>query len=80
MQMNKPLTLTLSPSDGEREQQDVPRDGFFGTCFAIRLSNDVRFAGSLPTILPRPFRRGEGRGEGKLVFVTSRRYSCLLAF
>src|SRR5258706_353180 len=59
-----PLTLTLSPSDGEREKQ-TPRSGRFKAC---RQTSDARFARSRRAILPLPFGRGEGRGEGKFHF------------
>jgi len=49
----KPLTLTLSPSEGEREKQSAP----------LRFSCGVLLAERLAMILPLPFRRGEGRGE-----------------
>jgi len=47
------LTLTLSP--GEREQQSS----------AFEIFGDTGFGGRLTLFLPLPFRRGEGRGEGK---------------
>ena len=61
---DKPLTLTLSPSEGEREQQGTAHDNFNRTRFAVRFSSDARFAHRLTAILPLPFGRGEGRGEG----------------
>ena len=54
MRANFPLTLTLSPSAGEREQQSASHENV----------NRARFADRLPEILPLPFGRGEGRGEG----------------
>jgi hypothetical protein len=53
----KPLTLTLSPSDGERERWSASREN----------PNGIRFANKLKRILPLPFGRGEGRGEGPSV-------------
>jgi len=44
-----PLTLTLSPSAGEREQQSAPPERF----------NDAKLANRLTTIFPFPFGRGE---------------------
>jgi len=49
-----PLTLTLSPSDGEREQHSASHE----------ISKCARYADRLTTILPLLFGRGEGRGEG----------------
>ena len=56
MRVGFPLTLTLSPSAGERGKQ----------CATHENLNDTRFADSLAIILPLPFGRGEGRGEGLL--------------
>ena len=56
-----PLTLTLSPSAVKREQQWT-----HSTTFARSLAEvSHRYAVVLTAILPLPFRRGEGRGEGK---------------
>ncbi len=51
-----PLTPTLSPSDGEREQQRLA--GL--SSWALRLVH------GWPTLLPLPIGWGEGWGEGKL--------------
>ena len=50
-----PLTLSLSPSEGERVQ--------YG--FACVIFQELGFANRLRTILPLPL--GEGRGEGHLI-------------
>ena len=60
MQPKSPLTLTLSPSAGEREQQSSSSESFSGRHAAL----SRRFVLGLRTILPLPFGRGEGRGEG----------------
>jgi hypothetical protein len=59
-----PLTLTLSPSDGEREQQSTRRESISDLGFPISLADQDRFLRWLTMILPLPFGRGEGRGEG----------------
>src|ERR1041384_6434045 len=60
METKSPLTLTLSPSAGEREQQGV----FCETSADQAAILSRTFALRRPTILPLPFGRGEGRGEG----------------
>jgi hypothetical protein len=52
--MHFPLTVTLSPSAGEREKRRSSFDMLEHACFAD----------TWPMILPLPFGRGEGRGEG----------------
>ena len=58
--VKSPLTLALSPSAGEREQQRMlstffVRSPAFASC---------KYAARRTAILPLPFGRGEGRGEG----------------
>jgi len=60
MQFKNPLILTLSPSDGEREQQTSSYES----------SNEVWLLDRLIAILPLRFGRGEGRGEGCFVVAT----------
>ena len=54
MQSTEPLTPALSPSDGERECSTPPVERSLFSDSIHTLSN----------VLPLPFRKGEGRGEG----------------
>nr|MBP9903586.1 DUF4964 domain-containing protein [Verrucomicrobiota bacterium] len=58
-----PLTLTLSPSAGEREQQAA----LWEIAANRRAVLSRKFALRRRRILPLPFGRGEGRGEGTFV-------------
>ena len=60
MRWESPLTLTLSPSAGARELPASPSEISRGLSAVL----SPRFPLSLRTILPLPFGRGEGRGEG----------------
>jgi len=76
-----PLTLTFSPSDGEREQQCATHEGLNSTRFVVKLSDDARIAEKLAKILPLPFGRGEGRGEGTMCEKAHRKnLSCFTDF
>ena len=67
IQATCPLTLTLSPSAGEREQLLE-----LSTSFARHTTvTSHGYAMRLAAFLPLPFGRGEGRGEGPLLL---RRY------
>ena len=53
-QLNQPLTPALSPSDGERECSPTPVERSL-------FSDPIH---TLANVLPLPFLKGEGRGEG----------------
>ena len=54
MQLTEPLTPALSPSDGERECSPTPVER---SLFSDPIHTRAK-------ILPLPFLKGEGRGEG----------------